>query len=248
MSASAALEAPAPAPPQEYAIKVSDLKKRYGAGDDAVYALRGLSFTIDEGEFVAIVGPSGCGKTTLLNILGALDRPTSGKVYLDGLDISKVTNQELAHVRSKKLGFVFQDFNLLSRMSVVENVELPLFIAGADPAYMRKRSLALLARLGISHKANKNVNNISGGERQRVAVARALANDPKIVLADEPTGNLDTRNTEMMMGLMKQLNKDFGKTLLIITHNPEVAAFAQRVIHIRDGLITEITENRGESR
>jgi putative ABC transport system ATP-binding protein len=243
MSGSASLQAPAQPPTEEYAIRVDGLKKGYGSGDDAVLALRGLSFSIDRGEFVAIVGPSGCGKTTLLNILGALDRPTSGKVYIDGVDISQLGNKELAMVRSRKLGFVFQDFNLLSRMSVVENVELPLFIAGADPVFSRRRALSLLGRLGIAHKSKKNVNNISGGERQRVAVARALANDPKIVLADEPTGNLDTRNTEMMMGLMKQLNKEFGKTLVIITHNPEVASHAQRVISIRDGSITEIRSN-----
>jgi putative ABC transport system ATP-binding protein len=243
MSGSAALQVPVQPPVEESAMQVVDLKKKYGTGDDAVFALRGLSFSIDRGEFIAIIGPSGCGKTTLLNILGALDRPTTGKVYIDGLDISQLGNKELALVRSRKLGFVFQDFNLLSRMSVVENVELPLFIAGADPAFSRRRAIALLGRLGIAHKANKNVNHISGGERQRVAVARALANDPKIVLADEPTGNLDTRNTDMMMGLMKQLNKEFGKTLVIITHNPEVAAFAQRVISIRDGSIVEIKTN-----
>jgi len=239
----AALQTPAQAPFEEDAIQVVDLKKRYGAGDDAVFALRGMSFSVGNGEFVAIVGPSGCGKTTLLNILGALDRPTSGKVYIDGIDISKLGNKDLAIVRSRKLGFVFQDFNLLSRMSVVENVELPLFIAGADPVLTRQRSMSLLSRLGIAQKANRNVNNISGGERQRVAVARALANDPKIVLADEPTGNLDTKNTELMMNLMKQLNKDFGKTLVVITHNPEVASHAQRVISIRDGSIVEIKEN-----
>jgi len=244
MSGSAAtLQAPAQPPIEEYAIRVVDLKKRYGVGDDAVFALRGLSFSVDKGEFIAIIGPSGCGKTTLLNILGALDRPTSGKVYIDGIDVSKLGNKELALVRSRKLGFVFQDFNLLSRMSVVENVELPLFIAGADPEFSRRRALSLLGRLGIAHKAKSNVNNISGGERQRVAVARALANDPKIVLADEPTGNLDTRNTEMMMALLKQLNKDFGKTLMVITHNPEVASHAQRVISIRDGAIVEIRNN-----
>ena len=243
MSGSASLESPARPPIEEYAIRVEDLKKRYGTGDDAVFALRGLSFSIDRGEFIAIIGPSGCGKTTLLNILGALDRPTSGKVFIDGVDISQLGNKELAMIRSRKLGFVFQDFNLLSRMSVVENVELPLFIAGADPAFSRRRAMSLLGRLGIAHKASKNVNNISGGERQRVAVARALANDPKIVLADEPTGNLDTRNTEMMMGLMKQLHKEFGKTLVIITHNPDVASHAQRVISIRDGSIVEIRRN-----
>jgi len=244
MSGSAATAlAPSKAPFEEYAIQAVDLKKRYGTGDDAVFALRGMSFSIQHGEFIAIIGPSGCGKTTLLNILGALDRPTSGKVYIDGIDISKLGNKDLAVVRSKKLGFVFQDFNLLSRMSVVENVELPLIIAGADPLLSRRRCMSLLRRLGIAEKAERNVNNISGGERQRVAVARALANDPRIVLADEPTGNLDTKNTEMMMALLKQLNKEFGKTLVVITHNPEVASHAQRVISIRDGTIMEIREN-----
>jgi putative ABC transport system ATP-binding protein len=244
MSRSAAtLQAPAKAPSQEDAIRVVDLRKRYGTGDDAVLALRGMSFSVRHGEFIAIIGPSGCGKTTLLNIIGALDRPTSGKVYIDGVDISKLGNKELARVRSRKLGFVFQDFNLLSRMSVIENVELPLFIAGADTLFSRRRSMSLLARLGIAQKADRNVNNISGGERQRVAVARALANDPKIVLADEPTGNLDTKNTELMMNLLKQLNEEFGKTLIVITHNPEVASHAQRVISIRDGSILEIREN-----
>jgi len=239
----AALQAAPQAPIEEDAIRVVDLRKKYGGGDDAVFALRGMSFSIERGEFVAIVGPSGCGKTTLLNILGALDRPTSGKVYIDGIDISKLGNKELALIRSRKLGFVFQDFNLLSRMTVVQNVELPLLIAGADPVKSRSRSMSLLSRLGIAQKASRNVNNISGGERQRVAVARALANDPKIVLADEPTGNLDTKNTDMMMALMASLHKDFGKTLVIITHNPEVASHAERVISIRDGSIVEIREN-----
>ena len=244
MSGTAAtLQNPPKAPFEEDAIRAVDLKKKYGTGDDSVYALRGMDFSIQHGEFMAIIGPSGCGKTTLLNILGALDRPTSGKVYIDGIDISKLGNKELALIRSKKLGFVFQDFNLLSRMSVVENIELPLFIAGADPTFSRKRSLSLLSKLGIAEKAGKNVNHISGGERQRVAVARALANDPKIVLADEPTGNLDTKNTDLMMNLLKQLNQDFGKTLVVITHNPEVASHAQRVISIRDGSIVEIRKN-----
>ena len=148
MSGSAVLQASAKTPFDEYAIQVVDLKKRYGAGEDAVLALRGMTFHIEKGEFMAIIGPSGCGKTTLLNILGALDRPTSGKVFIDGVDISQLPNKELALVRSRKLGFVFQDFNLLSRMSVVENVELPLFIAGADPVFSRRRALALLGRLG----------------------------------------------------------------------------------------------------
>jgi putative ABC transport system ATP-binding protein len=219
------------------AIEAIDLRKTYGTGADATPALRGVSFSIATGEFVAIIGPSGSGKTTLLNILGALDRPTSGKVFIDQTDISKLSNAELARVRNRKLGFVFQDFNLLSRMSAIENVELPLLIGGMLPDQRRDRAIAVLRRFGLESKADKNVNKLSGGERQRVAVARALASDPAIVLADEPTGNLDTKNTDVMMEFMKQLNEEFGKTVVIITHNPEVARKAGRILSVRDGVI-----------
>ena len=188
------------------AVQAVDLIKRYGTGPDATFALRGVSFVIRKGEFMAIIGPSGSGKTTLLNLLGALDRPTSGKVFIDGIDVSKLPNAELARVRNSKLGFVFQDFNIISRMSAAENVELPLLIEGVPKEVRRRRVMALLDRFGLASKAQRNVNKLSGGERQRVAVARALANDPAIVLADEPTGNLDTKNTEVMMEFMKQLN------------------------------------------
>ena len=219
------------------AIEAIDLRKTYGTGSDATPALRGVSFSIGTGEFVAIIGPSGSGKTTLLNILGALDRPSSGKVLIDQTDISKLSNAELARIRNSKLGFVFQDFNLLSRMSAIENVELPLFIGGVPRDQRRNRAMVVLRRFGLESKADKNVNKLSGGERQRVAVARALASDPAIVLADEPTGNLDTKNTEVMMEFMKQLNEEFGKTVVIITHNPEVAKRAGRVLSVRDGII-----------
>lgn len=221
----------------EVAIAAIDLQKRYGTGSDVTVALAGVSFEIKRGEFVAIIGPSGSGKTTLLNILGALDRPTAGKVIIDGIDISKLPNAELAKIRNRKLGFVFQDFNLVSRMSAAENIELPLLIRGVPGDERRKKSKELLERFGLGPKANRNVNKLSGGERQRVAVARALANDPEIVLADEPTGNLDTKNTEVMMDYMKQLNKEFGKTVVIITHNPEVARKTNRLVAIRDGRI-----------
>lgn len=221
----------------EVAIAAIDLQKRYGTGSDVTVALAGVSFEIKRGEFVAIIGPSGSGKTTLLNILGALDRPTTGKVIIDGIDISKLPNAELAKIRNRKLGFVFQDFNLVSRMSAAENIELPLLIRGVPGDERRKKSKELLERFGLGPKANRNVNKLSGGERQRVAVARALANDPEIVLADEPTGNLDTKNTEVMMDYMKQLNKEFGKTVVIITHNPEVARKTNRLVAIRDGRI-----------
>ena len=221
----------------EVAIAAIDLQKRYGTGSDTTVALAGVSFEIKRGEFMAIIGPSGSGKTTLLNILGALDRPTAGKVIIDGIDISKLPNAELAKIRNRKLGFVFQDFNLISRMSAAENIELPLLIRGVPRDERRKKSKELLERFGLGPKANRNVSKLSGGERQRVAVARALANDPEIVLADEPTGNLDTRNTEVMMDYMKQLNKEFGKTVVIITHNPDVAKKTKRLVAIRDGRI-----------
>jgi len=214
-----------------------DLGKRYGSGTTSTVALHNVNFDVKKGEFVAIIGPSGSGKTTLLNLLGALDRPTSGRVFIDGIDVSKLSNADLAKVRNRKLGFVFQDFNLLSRMSAEENVELPLLIEGVPKEVRRQRAMALLGRFGLGAKADRNVNKLSGGERQRVAVARALANDPAIILADEPTGNLDTKNTEVMMEFMRQLNAELGKTVVIITHNPDVAHKAGRLIAIRDGEI-----------
>jgi len=221
----------------DLSIRAVDLGKRYGSGPMATVALHNVNFEVKRGEFISIIGPSGSGKTTLLNLLGALDRPSTGKVFIDGIDISKLPNAALAKVRSRKLGFVFQDFNLLSRMSAGENVELPLLIEGVPKDERRQRAKGLLDRFGLGTKADRNVNKLSGGERQRVAVARALANDPAIVLADEPTGNLDTKNTELMMEFMKQLNAEFAKTVVIITHNPEVARRAERLIAIRDGEI-----------
>jgi len=218
-------------------IEAVDLGKRYGSGAVSTVALHNINFKVEKGEFVSIIGPSGSGKTTLLNLLGALDRPTTGKVFIDGIDISKLPNAELAKVRNKKLGFVFQDFNLISRMSAGENVELPLLIEGVPGDDRRRRAKALLDRFGLGSKSDRNVNKLSGGERQRVAVARALANDPAIILADEPTGNLDTKNTEVMMEFMRKLNAEFGKTVVIITHNPDVASRARRLISIRDGQI-----------
>jgi len=218
-------------------IRAVNLGKRYGSGATATVALQNVNFEVNKGEFVSIIGPSGSGKTTLLNLLGALDRPTTGKVYIDGIDVSKLPNAELAMVRNKKLGFVFQDFNLISRMSAEENVELPLLIEGVPGGERARRAKALLDRFGLGAKADRDVNKLSGGERQRVAVARALANDPALVLADEPTGNLDTKNTEVMMDFMNQLNSEFGKTVIVITHNPDVARRAKKLIAIRDGQI-----------
>jgi putative ABC transport system ATP-binding protein len=229
--------------PQSKAIEVFDLKKKYGEGPESTFALRGVSFDVRSGEFISISGPSGSGKSTLLNAIGALDRPTSGRILLDGVDISKLSSGELAKIRNSKLGFVFQDFNLISRMSTVENVELPLSIAGVPLRERRDRAMTLLKRFGIGDKASKSPNKLSGGQRQRVAVARALANDPSIVLADEPTGNLDSQNAKLTMDFLEKLNTDFGKTLVIITHDLEVASRAERTILMRDGLVERIVEN-----
>jgi len=225
------------------AVEVVDLTKKYGEGPESTMALRGVSFTVGTGEFVAISGPSGSGKSTLLNAIGALDRPTSGRVLLDGVDISKLSSAELARIRNEKIGFVFQDFNLISRMSTVENVELPLSIGGAPPKTRRERAMELLERFGIAEKAQRSPRELSGGQRQRVAVARALANDPSIILADEPTGNLDSQNANLTMEFLKKLSTDFGKTLIIITHDPEVASMAQRTVLMRDGTVERIVEN-----
>lgn len=224
-------------------IEVVDLKKRYGTGPESTLALGGVSFVISKREYVTISGPSGSGKSTLLNAIGALDRPTSGQILIDEIDISKLSSMELARIRNQKIGFVFQDFHLISRMSTVENVELPLTIAGVPTRQRRERAMNLLSAFGIASKARQRPNTLSGGERQRVAVARALANNPSIILADEPTGNLDTQNARQTMDFLEKLNKDIGKTLVVITHNPEVAARGRRTIVMKDGLIERIVEN-----
>jgi len=225
------------------AVEVIDLTKKYGEGPESTMALRGVSFAVSTGEFVAISGPSGSGKSTLLNAIGALDRPTSGQILLDGVDISKLPSSELARIRNQKIGFVFQDFNLISRMSTVENVELPLSIRGVPSKQRRETAMALLERFGIADKARHSPRELSGGQRQRVAVARALTNDPSIILADEPTGNLDSANANLTMDFLKKLNTEFGKTLIIITHDPDVAALAERTIMMRDGTVERILEN-----
>lgn len=228
--------------PASPSIQTVDLVKRYGSGESETYALRGVNFTVARGDFVSIIGPSGSGKSTLLNMIGALDRPTSGRVFLDGLDISKLPSAELAIIRNKKIGFVFQQFNLLNRISVQDNVELPLAISGVPDTKRRKISMQLLEQFGIASKARNKPNQLSGGEQQRVAVARALANDPSMILADEPTGNLDTTNTEIVMEILENLHEQTGKTVVIITHNIELAKRTKSAIMIRDGKIYEVTD------
>lgn len=227
------------------AIEATGVSRIYGDGSEEArtVALKNVNLRIDQGDFVAIIGPSGSGKSTLLNLIGGLDRPTSGKVLIDGVDISEIPNSELAKIRNRKLGFVFQSFNLVNRLTAVENVELPLLVTNMPKGDVRKRALVQLELLGIGQKADRKPTQLSGGEQQRVAVARALATDPLIILGDEPTGNLDTKNTELIVEIFKRLNEELGKTIVIITHNVEVAAKAKKVISIRDGEIGEIREN-----
>lgn len=200
-------------------------------------ALQGVSLEIERGEFVAIMGPSGSGKSTLLNLLGCLDRPTSGEYLLDGREISRLTGNELALIRNQKVGFVFQNFNLLPRTSALDNVELPLFyVPGMSNATRRDKALALLNRLGLGDRVHHHPGQLSGGQQQRVAIARALVNQPALVLSDEPTGNLDSHAGTEIMDLFKELNAE-GITMVMVTHEKDIAAYAQRVIHMKDGAI-----------
>lgn len=219
-------------------IEVKNITKSYGSGDTAFQALKGVSFTINDGEFVAIMGPSGSGKSTTMHILGCLDTPTSGEYLLDSKDVSKLSDEELADIRKDKIGFVFQSFNLLPRTTVLRNVMLPLIYAGVEEVERERRAKAALIAAGMTetHFLHKS-NELSGGQIQRVAIARALVNDPSLILADEPTGNLDTKTGEIVLGTFQRLNEQHGRTIILITHEPDIAEHAKRIIHIRDGMI-----------
>ena len=226
-------------------ITLDNLRKTYTLGDSTVHALRGVSLSIEAGEFVAITGPSGSGKSTLMHILGCLDRPTEGRYLLDDKDVSNLSHDELADIRNAKVGFVFQGFNLLPRTTAVENVEVPLLYSRPVlPApERRRRALAALEAMGLSDRAEHHPSQLSGGQQQRVAIARALVNEPTIVLADEPTGNLDTATSIEVMTLLQELRERRGITIVLITHEADIAAYGTRIISVRDGLITSDRPN-----
>ena len=218
-------------------IQLDHIHKTYTMGDVEVHALRGISLTINEGEFVAIMGASGSGKSTMMNIIGCLDRPTRGKYILDGEDVSEMSKDERADIRCQKIGFVFQGFNLLSRTSALENVELPMLYAGVDGGTRHQRAMDALTSVGLVGREQNNPNQLSGGQQQRVAVARALVNNPALILADEPTGNLDSRTSVEVMEIFQRLNRERGITLVLVTHEPDIAEYASRVIVFKDGKI-----------
>ena len=218
-------------------LKVENIVKVFESAAGRVAALRGVNLSIRKGEFVAIVGPSGSGKSTLLNMIGALDRPTSGRVFINGVDVFSLSDSELATMRNHLIGFIFQSYNLINRTTVLKNVQLPAILSGMEGSKKEQRAMKILDVLGISDKVNFKPSNLSGGQQQRVAIARALMNDPAMILADEPTGNLDTKTGQEVFDLLKMLSNKFRRTVVMVTHNPELAEATDRAIFIRDGMV-----------
>ncbi len=225
-------------------LDINDLKREFKMGSETVRALKGVSFTVDAGEFVTIMGSSGSGKTTMLNILGCLDQPTEGKYLLDGVDVKTLSRNELAKLRNRKIGFVFQSYNLLARTSALENVELPLLYNADVPTKERKeKAMHALEAVGLAERMNHLPNQLSGGQQQRVAIARALVNEPVMILADEATGNLDTKTSYEIMALLQELNKEKGKTIVFVTHEPDIAVFSSRTVTLKDGRVIKDYKN-----
>ena len=224
-------------------IQVQDLTKVYRFGEVEVHALRGVSLSIQRGEFLAIMGPSGSGKSTFMNILGFLDQPTHGQYLLEGISGERLSRDELAEIRNRKIGFVFQGFNLLARTSALENVQLPMIYARTSTLKRKEMAIKALSEVGLAGREHHHPNQLSGGEQQRVAIARALVNQPSIILADEPTGNLDSKTSIEIMGIFQRLNRDLGITIIMITHEPDIALYAKRNIHFKDGVVVDDREN-----
>jgi putative ABC transport system ATP-binding protein len=227
-------------------VEVADLQREYAMGEDRIYALRGVNLTLERGEFVAVMGPSGSGKSTFMHVVGLLDQPTAGTYRFEGAEVSHLSADERADIRGRRLGFVFQAYNLLPRTSALENVELPMVYAGVPERERKTIALAKLEMVGIADLAAHQPNQMSGGQQQRVAIARSLVNDPGLILADEPTGALDTKSSQDIMHLLTRLNEAAGITVMLVTHEPDVAAYARRIVTFRDGLITgdSINERR----
>ena len=226
-------------------IEIKDVTKVYDMGEMEVHALRGVSLTIDEGECLTIMGPSGSGKSTMMNVLGCLDAPTEGSYYLNGQDVSGLSDDQLAHIRNKEIGFVFQQFNLLPRTTALRQVELPLMYAGLSGRERHGRARAALEAVGLGDRVGHKPDELSGGQQQRVAIARALVTQPSIIMADEPTGNLDTKSGEEILRVFKKLNTEQGITVIFVTHDPEIAEYGSRTIHLRDGLIEKVVPQNG---
>lgn len=221
-------------------IKISNIKRDFVLGNEIVYVLKGIDLEINKGEYVALMGPSGSGKSTLMNLLGCLDTPTSGTYILNGKDVSLMHDDDLAEIRNKEIGFVFQTFNLLPRTTALDNVALPMIYAGYSKSERRARASKVLAQVGLDDRMDHQPNQLSGGQRQRVAIARALVNQPSIILADEPTGNLDSKTSEEIMVLLEEIHKN-GNTIIVVTHEEEIAAHAKRIIRLRDGMVESDT-------